>query len=194
MDAPVKRVCLAYSGGLDTSVILRWLIDRYDCEVVAYTADVGQEEELDGLPEKARDTGAVDCQVRDLREEFARDFVFPAIAGGAVYEGTYLLGTALARPLIAKHHAEVARATGCDAVAHGVGVTDEYPMIQKPMDWDAQGYDGVVEENMTLCVESYMGVVGGADGVKLEEQIVVTANGAELLSTFPFEENLLSSV
>ena len=80
-----------------------------------------------------------------------------------------------------------------DAVAHGVGVTDEYPMIQKPMDWDAQGYDGVVEENMTLCVESYMGVVGGVDGVKLEEQIVVTANGAELLSTFPFEENLLSS-
>jgi argininosuccinate synthase len=115
----VKRVCLAYSGGLDTSVILRWLIDEYDCEVVAYTADVGQEEELSGLPEKARATGAVDCIVRDLREEFVRDFVFPAIQGAAVYEGTYLLGTALARPLIAKDHAEVARETGCDAVAHG---------------------------------------------------------------------------
>ena len=115
----VKRVCLAYSGGLDTSVILHWLIDQYDCEVVAYTADVGQEEELDGLPEKARSTGALDCVVRDLREEFVRDFVFPAIQGCAVYEGTYLLGTALARPLIAKHHAEVARETGCDAVAHG---------------------------------------------------------------------------
>jgi len=114
-----KRVCLAYSGGLDTSVILHWLIDQYDCEVVAYTADVGQEEELTGLPEKARATGALDCVVRDLREEFVRDFVFPAIAGCAVYEGTYLLGTALARPLIAKHHAEVARETGCDAVAHG---------------------------------------------------------------------------
>jgi argininosuccinate synthase len=115
----VRRVCLAYSGGLDTSVILHWLTDRYGCEVVAYTADVGQEEELDGLPEKARATGAVDCVVRDLREEFARDFVFPAIRGNAVYEGTYLLGTALARPLIAKHQAEVAVETGCDAVAHG---------------------------------------------------------------------------
>jgi argininosuccinate synthase len=115
----VKRVCLAYSGGLDTSVILRWLIDTYDCEVVAFTADVGQEEELTGLPEKAKATGAIDCVVRDLREEFVRDYVFPAIRGCAIYEGSYLLGTALARPLIAKHHAEVARQTGCDAVAHG---------------------------------------------------------------------------
>jgi argininosuccinate synthase len=114
-----KRVCLAYSGGLDTSVILHWLIDRHGCEVVAYTADVGQEEELSGLPEKARATGAVDCVIRDLREEFARDFVFPAIRGAAVYEGSYLLGTALARPIIAKHQAEVARETGCEAVAHG---------------------------------------------------------------------------
>jgi argininosuccinate synthase len=119
MPRDVKRVCLAYSGGLDTSVILHWLIDRYGCEVVAYTADVGQEEELSGLPQKARDTGAVDCVVRDLREEFVRDFVFPAIQGCAVYEGAYLLGTALARPLIAKHQALVARETGCDAVAHG---------------------------------------------------------------------------
>ncbi|HVH16828.1 MAG TPA: argininosuccinate synthase [Myxococcota bacterium] len=115
----VKRVCLAYSGGLDTSVILHWLIAEYGCEVVAYTADIGQEEELDGLPRKARETGAVDCIVRDLREEFVRDFVFPAIAGCAIYEGHYLLGTSLARPLIAKHQALVARETGCDAVAHG---------------------------------------------------------------------------
>jgi argininosuccinate synthase len=115
----VKKVCLAYSGGLDTSVILHWLIDHYDCEVVAYCADVGQEEELSGLPEKARQTGAVDCIVRDLREEFVRDYVFPAIRGAAIYEGTYLLGTALARPLIAKVHVEVARETGCDAVSHG---------------------------------------------------------------------------
>ncbi len=114
-----RRVCLAYSGGLDTSVILRWLIEEYDCEVVAYCADVGQEEELDGLPDKAKATGAVDCVIRDLREEFVRDFVYPAIRGNAIYEGTYLLGTALARPLIAKHHALVARETGCDAVAHG---------------------------------------------------------------------------
>jgi len=115
----VKRVCLAYSGGLDTSVILRWLVEEYDCEVVAYCADVGQEEELDGLPERARDSGAVDCVIRDLREEFVSDYVFPAICGNAIYEGTYLLGTALARPLIAKHHVEVAKQTGCDAVAHG---------------------------------------------------------------------------
>jgi argininosuccinate synthase len=115
----VKRVCLAYSGGLDTSVILHWLIAEYGCEVVAYTADIGQEEELDGLPRKARETGAIDCVVRDLREEFVRDFVFPAIQGCAVYEGSYLLGTSLARPLIAKHQVEVARETGCDAVAHG---------------------------------------------------------------------------
>ena len=115
----VKRVCLAYSGGLDTSVILRWLIEEYDCEVVAYCADVGQEEELDGLPEKAEATGAVDCVIRDLREEFVSDYVFPAISGNAIYEGCYLLGTALARPVIARHHVEVARETGCDALAHG---------------------------------------------------------------------------
>ena len=115
----VKRVCLAYSGGLDTSVILRWLIEEYDCEVVAYCADVGQEEELDGLPEKAKASGAVDCIIRDVRDEFVGDFVYPAIRGGALYEGTYLLGTSLARPVIAKHHVEVARETGCDAVAHG---------------------------------------------------------------------------
>ncbi len=114
-----RRVCLAYSGGLDTSVILRWLIEEYDCEVVAFCCDVGQEEELDGLPEKAKATGAVDCVIRDAREEFVRDFVFPAIRGAAVYESTYLLGTSLARPLIGKHHVEVARETGCDAVSHG---------------------------------------------------------------------------
>lgn len=115
----VEKVCLAYSGGLDTSVILHWLKAQFDCEVLAFTADIGQEEELTGLPEKAMSTGAVDCVVRDLREEFVRDFVFPAIAGNAIYEGCYLLGTALARPLIAKHQAQVALENGCDAVAHG---------------------------------------------------------------------------
>ncbi len=115
----IRRVCLAYSGGLDTSVILRWLIDCYGCEVVAFCCDVGQEEELAGLPDKAKATGAVDCIVRDAREEFVRDFVFPAIRGNAIYEGHYLLGTSLARPLIAKEQVAVARETGCDAVAHG---------------------------------------------------------------------------
>ena len=115
----VKRVCLSYSGGLDTSVILHWLIEHYGCEVVAFTADIGQEEELSGLPEKAKKTGAIDCVVRDVREEFVRDYVFPAIRAAAVYEGSYLLGTALARPLIAKQQVAVARETGCDAVSHG---------------------------------------------------------------------------
>jgi argininosuccinate synthase len=115
----VRRVCLAYSGGLDTSVILKWLIEEYRCEVVAFCLDVGQEEELSGLPEKAKATGAVDCVVRDARDEFVRDFVYPAIRGAAVYEGTYLLGTSLARPVIARHQVEVAKETGCDAVAHG---------------------------------------------------------------------------
>ncbi len=115
----VKRVCLAYSGGLDTSVILHWLIEHYDCEVVAFTADIGQEEELAGLPEKAKQTGAIDCVVRDVKEEFVHDYVFPAIRAAAVYEGSYLLGTALARPLIAKQQIAVARETGCDAVSHG---------------------------------------------------------------------------
>jgi argininosuccinate synthase len=118
-ESAPKRVCLSYSGGLDTSVILHWLIERYGCEVVAFTADIGQGEELSGLPEKAKATGAVECVVQDLREEFVREFVFPAIWGGALYEGTYLLGTALARPLIAKQQVEVARETGCDTVSHG---------------------------------------------------------------------------
>jgi argininosuccinate synthase len=115
----VKKVCLSYSGGLDTSVILHWLKEHYDCEVVAFTAEIGQGEDLSGIREKAKSTGAVDCVIRELREEFVHDFVFPAIRGNAIYEGTYLLGTALARPLIAKHQVEVALETGCDAVAHG---------------------------------------------------------------------------
>jgi argininosuccinate synthase len=119
LKGSARRVCLAYSGGLDTSVILRWLIEEVGCEVVAYCADIGQDEELSGLPDKAKATGAVDCVIRDLREEFVREYVFPAIQANAVYEGTYLLGTSLARPVIARGQVEVARATGCDAVAHG---------------------------------------------------------------------------
>src|SRR4029450_3331921 len=117
-NAP-KRVCLAYSGGLDTSVILHWIREEYGSERVASSPDVGQEEELSGLPEKAKATGAVDCVIRDAREEFVRDFVFPALRGNAVYEGSYLLGTSLARPVIAKHQVEVARQTGWDAGRDG---------------------------------------------------------------------------
>lgn len=115
----VKKVVLAYSGGLDTSIIVKWLLDTYGCEVICYAADVGQEEELDGLDEKARKTGASKCYVEDLREEFARDYVFRAIKANAVYENRYLLGTSLARPIIAKRHVEIAIKEGADAVCHG---------------------------------------------------------------------------
>jgi argininosuccinate synthase len=114
-----RKVVLAYSGGLDTSVILRWLIETYKCDVVAYCADLGQGEELIPVREKALRTGASSVHIKDLREEFVRDFVFPMLRANAVYEGTYLLGTSIARPLIAKAQVEVARAAGADAVSHG---------------------------------------------------------------------------
>jgi len=119
VDTPIKKVVLAYSGGLDTSVIVRWLIETYGCEVIAFAADVGQKEELEGLREKAIKTGASKIYIDDLRDEFARDFVFPALRANAIYEGTYLLGTSLARPLIARRQVEIARAEGADAVCHG---------------------------------------------------------------------------
>lgn len=115
----VKKVVLAYSGGLDTSILVKWLKEKYGCEVVAYCADVGQQDELDGLEEKALRTGASKIYIEDLREEFARDFVFFAIKANAIYEGVYMLGTSLARPLIAKKHVEIARKEGADAVCHG---------------------------------------------------------------------------
>jgi argininosuccinate synthase len=114
-----KKILLAYSGGLDTSVILRWLIETYGAEVVAFCADVGQGEELGGLDEKAKATGASQCIVRDLREEFVRDFCFPMLRANAVYEGEYLLGTSIARPIIAKAMMDVAREVGADAISHG---------------------------------------------------------------------------
>jgi argininosuccinate synthase len=115
----IKKVVLAYSGGLDTSVILKWLIETYHCEVVAFVADIGQKEELTGLEDKARVTGASKIYIEDLQDEFVRDFVFPALRANAVYEGTYLLGTSLARPLIAKRQVEIALQENADAVAHG---------------------------------------------------------------------------
>jgi argininosuccinate synthase len=114
-----KRVVLAYSGGLDTSVILRWLIERYHCEVIAFCADLGQGEELLPVRDKALRTGARSVHIVDLREEFVRDFVFPMLRANAVYEGGYLLGTSIARPLIARAQVEIAQREGADAVAHG---------------------------------------------------------------------------
>jgi argininosuccinate synthase len=115
----IKKVALAYSGGLDTSVILKWLQDVYQCEVVTFTADIGQGEELDHVRPKAQQFGVKEIFIDDLREEFVRDFVFPMFRANAVYEGEYLLGTSIARPLIAKRLVEIARETGCDAIAHG---------------------------------------------------------------------------
>lgn len=115
----IKKIVLAYSGGLDTSVMLRWIKERYECEVVCYCADVGQGDELNGLDEKAKATGASKLYVEDLREEFVRDYVWTAVKANAVYEGVYLLGTSLARPVIAKRQIEIARKEGADAVAHG---------------------------------------------------------------------------
>ncbi len=119
MKGDVKKVVLAYSGGLDTSVIVRWLLETYGCEVICFAADVGQKEELDGLEAKAINTGASKIYIDDLQEEFARDFIFPALRANAIYEGTYLLGTSLARPLIAKRQVEIAALEGADAVCHG---------------------------------------------------------------------------
>lgn len=119
MTDGVKKVVLAYSGGLDTSVILRWLQESYGCEVVTFTADIGQGEELEPAREKAMQMGAREVYVEDLREEFVRDYVFPMFRANTIYEGVYLLGTAIARPLIAKRQIEIAEETGADAVAHG---------------------------------------------------------------------------
>jgi argininosuccinate synthase len=118
-EQKINKIVLAYSGGLDTSVMLRWLKDRYNCEVVCYCANVGQGEEMDGLESKALETGASKLFSEDLREEFVRDYVFTAVKANAVYEGVYLMGTSLARPVIAKRQIEIARREGADAVAHG---------------------------------------------------------------------------
>ena len=117
--AKIKKVVLAYSGGLDTSVILKWLQDEYQCEVVTFTADLGQGEELEPARNKAKQAGVKEIYIDDLREEFVRDFVFPMFRANTVYEGEYLLGTSIARPLIAKRLIEIARETNADAISHG---------------------------------------------------------------------------
>src|SRR5213594_2991958 len=113
------KIVLAYSGGLDTSVLLSWIRETYDAEMIAFCANIGQEEELHGLEAKARKTGASKIYIDDLQEEFARDFIFPMIRAGAIYEGQYLLGTSIARPLIAKRMVEIAKREKADAIAHG---------------------------------------------------------------------------
>jgi len=115
----IEKVVLAYSGGLDTSVILKWLIETYDCEVIAFSADLGQKDDFEAVRRNAVNTGAAKVYIEDLKETFVRDYVFPAFRANAIYEGTYLLGTSLARPLIAKRQIEIAHREGADAVSHG---------------------------------------------------------------------------
>ncbi|MEK7377162.1 MAG: argininosuccinate synthase domain-containing protein, partial [Candidatus Margulisiibacteriota bacterium] len=119
MNKKINKVVLAYSGGLDTSIMIKWLKDNYGCEVVCFAADVGQAEELKGLKEKALKTGASKIYIEDLRAEFAKEYIFKLLKSGAVYEGRYLLGTSIARPLIAKKQVEIAKKEKADAVAHG---------------------------------------------------------------------------
>ncbi|NTW02174.1 MAG: argininosuccinate synthase, partial [Oscillochloris sp.] len=115
----MKKVVLAYSGGLDTSVIVPWLRENYGCEVICFCADLGQAEEIDGLEAKAIASGASKCVIRDLREEFLRDYILPTLQAGAIYERKYLLGTSFARPVIARHQVLIAEEEGADAVCHG---------------------------------------------------------------------------
>ncbi len=119
LEKPPKKVVLAYSGGLDTSVMLHWIRKTFDCEVVAYLANVGQAENIPEIERKAKKTGAAEMWTLDLQEEFVNDYVFPALRANAVYEGQYLLGTALARPLISQYHLAVLNEVGADTVAHG---------------------------------------------------------------------------
>ena len=115
----IKKAVLAYSGGLDTSIILKWLQEQYECEVVTFTADLGQQEEIEPAREKEASLGVAEIFIEDLREEFAHDYIFPMFRANAVYEGEYLLGTSIARPLIAKRLVEIAASTGADAISHG---------------------------------------------------------------------------
>ena len=119
MIKDVKKIVLAYSGGLDTSVILKWLQEKYDCEVVTFTADLGQKEEIEPARAKAKAAGVKEIFIEDLREEFVKNYVFPMFRANTLYEGEYLLGTSIARPLIAKRLVEIAQQTGCNAIAHG---------------------------------------------------------------------------
>ena len=160
MTNEVKKVVLAYSGGLDTSIILKWLQDNYGCEVVTFTADLGQGEDIEPAREKAKLLGIKEIFIEDLREEFVSDFVFPMFRANTVYEGTYLLGTSIARPLIAKRQIEIAKMTGADAVAHGAtgkgndqvrfelcyyALNPHIKIIAPWREWDFQGRQDLIQ-------------------------------------------------
>ena len=166
MSAP-KKVVLAYSGGLDTSIILKWLQTEYGCEVVTFTADLGQGEELEPARAKAEMMGAAACYIEDVREEFVRDFVFPMFRANALYEGLYLLGTSIARPLISKRLVEIAAAEGADAVDRvlpGEVVVVEVGLKRgEPLRDGHRGFDAVLEGEARRVPEDRAGVVGQTD-------------------------------
>ncbi len=160
MTGTYRKVVLAYSGGLDTSVIIPWLKEKYGCEVIAMAADVGQGDELDGIREKALASGATGVYVEDLREEFLREYVFPTLRAGAVYERKYLLGTSIARPIIAKRQVEIAKAIGADALSHGCtgkgndqvrfeltfkALAPELPVIAPWREWELKSREDEIE-------------------------------------------------
>ena len=160
MTNEIKKVVLAYTGGMDTSIILKWLQDNYGCEVVTFTADLGQGEDIEPAREKAKLLGIKEIFIEDLREEFVRDFVFPMFRANTVYEGTYLLGTSIARPLIAKRQIEIAKMTGADAVAHGAtgkgndqvrfelcyyALNPHIKIIAPWREWDFQGRQDLIQ-------------------------------------------------
>ena len=160
MPQKFKKVALAYSGGLDTSIIIPWLKENYGCEVVAIAGDVGQAEELAGLTEKALKTGAVECYIEDLRHEFITEYIWPTLRAGAVYEHKYLLGTSFARPVIAKKQVEIAKLTGCDALSHGCtgkgndqvrfeltfkALAPELPVIAPWREWDIVSREDAID-------------------------------------------------
>ncbi|MEA3292159.1 MAG: argininosuccinate synthase [Pseudomonadota bacterium] len=164
----INKAVLAYSGGLDTSIILKWLQDVYDCEVVTFTADIGQGEELEPARRKAENFGIREIYIEDLREEFARDYVFPMFRANAIYEGEYLLGTSIARPLIAKHLVRIAAETGADAIAHGAtgkgndqvrfelgayALNPEIKIIAPWREWDLNSREKLIEYARTHGIE-----------------------------------------
>jgi argininosuccinate synthase len=178
MSQGAKRVALAYSGGLDTSIIIPWLKENYQCEVVAIAADVGQGEELDGLREKAIATGAAEIYIEDLRHEFVTDYIFPTLRAGAVYEHKYLLGTSFARPVIAKKQVEIAKATGCDALCHGcTGKGNDQVRFELT-------YKALAPEMLVIAPWREWSIVSREDAIDYanERQIPITASREKIYS------------
>lgn len=191
----INKAVLAYSGGLDTSIILKWLQDQYHCEVVTFTADIGQGEELEPAREKARILGVKEIFIEDLREEFARDYIFPMFRANTLYEGEYLLGTAIARPLIARHLVRIASETGADAIAHGAtgkgndqvrfelnayALNPEIRVIAPWREWDLNSRERLVAYAREHAIPVETREDGGADYSMDANMLHISYEGGEL--------------